>query len=349
MLEVWQMSLKVYELVTERMVAALASGTVPWQRPWSPSAGRPVSMSSSRPYRGANVFLLGLSAMEGGFCSPWWGTYRQISELGGQVRKGERSTLVVFWKRNELAVPRPSAASLADGDAGEAGERVTVPMLRYFRVFNAEQTDGLPSRFQAPADASKLLSGPQQVVEGYLAAGGPRLRHVTGNQAFYLGETDVITLPQPSQFATAEGYYATVFHECGHSTGHASRLARPGITAFDHFGSGRYAREELVAEMTSAMCRAETGTDASGLFDNSAAYIASWLRALRDDKRMVVTAASQAEKACELIVAPSRPADHDHAAVASPVARPRAVARRAAAPADLRDDVAVAETETVDL
>jgi len=143
------------------------------------------------------------------------------------------------------------------------------------------------------------------VLDAYLAGGGPRLRHVAGARAYYTAASDVITLPPPAQFTTPAGYYATAFHECGHSTGHPSRLARPGITTFSHFGSGRYAREELVAEMTSAMLAAETGLGTDSLLGNSAAYIASWLRAVRDDPRLVVVAAARAQRACDLILASS--------------------------------------------
>jgi antirestriction protein ArdC len=291
----------VPRLVTERMIAALRRGTVPWHKPWQAGAGRPRSMSTGQPYRGVNVFLLGMTAAEEGYGSPFWGTYRQIGDLGGQVRKGEQSTLVVFWKRVQI--------EHRDPQTGDPTIK-QLPVLRYYRVFNAAQADHLPERcYPAPGEHTEIAE-PQAVLDGYLA-GGPKLVHAAGDRADYHPATDTIRLPPRAQFRTAEGYYATAFHEAGHSTGHPARLNRPGIAAFDHFGSERYAREELVAQMTSAILCAQTGTDTPEIFDNSASYIAGWLCALNDEKRLVITAAAQAQRATDLIVGPEREAAKD--------------------------------------
>lgn len=284
------MSDRIHEIITERMIAALESGTVPWVKPWNPALGRPRSLASSKPYRGVNTMLLGLAAMQAGYESPIWGTYRQIKELGGQVRRGEKSTPVIFWKRLELTG--------VDELTGEPSSR-QVPMLRQFWAFNVAQADRLPA-WCYPAPGSVCATEPQAVLDGYLEH-GPQLRYVAGDAAHYEGRTDTITLPARSQFTSAADFYSAAFHECGHSTGHPSRLNRAGIADFDHFGSGRYAREELIAQMTSAMLCAETGIETADLFDQSTAYIACWLTALKDDKRLVVTAAAQAQKACDLI------------------------------------------------
>ena len=261
------MSDTVHRIVTERMIAALERGTVPWRKPWQAAAGQPRSMCTGQPYRGVNVFLLGLTAAEEGYSSPFWGTYRQISDLGGQVRKGEHSTLVVFWKQAQ--------AEHRDPQTGELTVK-QLPVLRYYRVFNATQADHLPERFHpAPGEHSEI-SGPQAVLDGYLAR-GPKLVHVAGDRADYHPATDTIRLPLRSQFRSAEGYYATAFHEAGHSTGHPTRLGRPGIAAFDHFGSDKYAREELVAQMSSSLLCAQTGIEDPEIFENSASYIAGWL------------------------------------------------------------------------
>ncbi|MBO0815832.1 MAG: hypothetical protein J2P30_11925, partial [Actinobacteria bacterium] len=182
----------------------------------------------------------------------------------------------------------------------------TVPVLRYFRVFNAGQADGLPGRFHPEPGSFTEITQPQAVLDAYLRDGGPRLEHVAGDRADYDPRTDTMRLPLREQFRTPGGYYAAAFHECGHSTGHASRLDRPGLTAFDHFGSERYAKEELVAEMTASILCAQTGIDDPGIFGNSASYIASWLRALRDDKKLVVSAGAQAQRASETVTGPSR-------------------------------------------
>jgi antirestriction protein ArdC len=209
----------------------------------------------------------------------------------------------VFFKQHEVTSP---------GDHPGETNSTTVPVLRYFRVFSAEQADGLAPKFYPEPGTFTEISQPQDVLDGYLRH-GPRLEHVAGDRADYHWRTDTIRLPRPGQFRTPEGYYATAFHECGHSTGHQSRLARPGIGGFDHFGSDRYAKEELAAEMTSAILCANTGIDTDDEFSNSASYIASWLRALHDDKKLVVSAAAQAQHASDLVIQPSRPAEpHSH-------------------------------------
>jgi antirestriction protein ArdC len=256
-------------------------------------------MSTGQPYRGVNLFLLSLTAGEEGYASPYWATYRQTAALGGQVRQGERSTLVVFWKKAET--------EHRDPQTGEVTVRA-VPVLRYYRVFNAHQADGLPDRFYPAPGEHQPIAGPQAVLDGYLAR-GPRLVHVAGDRADYHPATDTIRLPMPAQFRSPESYCAAAFHEAGHSTGHPHRLNRPGIAAFDHFGSGKYAREELIAEMTSAILCADMGIDNPDLSGNSAAYIAHWLTALDSDHKLVITAAGHAQHATDLITQPEREPD----------------------------------------
>jgi antirestriction protein ArdC len=281
----------IHKIVTDRMIAALQRGTIPWRKPWRADAGQPRSMTTGQPYRGANIFLLSLTAADEGYASPFWGTYRQITGLGGQVRQGERSTMVVFWKKVQ--------AERRDPQTGETTLK-TMPVLRYYRVFNAAQADDLPDRFHPAPGEHNELREPQAVLDQYLAD-GPKLLHVAGDRADYHPATDTIRLPPPAQFHTSQDYYATAFHEAGHSTGHPTRLNRPGIAAFDHFGSGRYAREELIAQMTSSILCAQTGIDDPGIFGNSAAYIANWLTALGNDHKLVITAAGHAQRASDLI------------------------------------------------
>jgi antirestriction protein ArdC len=290
------MSDTIHQIVTQRMIAALGTGTIPWRKPWYPATGRPRSMSTGQPYRGVNLFLLSLTAGEQGYESPYWATYRQTAALGGQVRKGERSTLVVFWKKAET--------QQRDPQTGEVTVK-SVPVLRYYRIFNAHQADGLPDRFYPAPGEHQPIAEPQAVLDGYLAR-GPRLVHMAGERADYDPATDTIRLPLRSQFRTPEGYYAAAFHEAGHSTGHPHRLNRPGIAAFDHFGSGKYAREELVAEMTASILCAQTGIDDPDTFDNSAAYIANWLTALDGDHKLVITTAAHAQHATDRITQPER-------------------------------------------
>jgi antirestriction protein ArdC len=306
------MSDTIHRIITERMLAALERGTIPWRKPWHAEGGRPLSMSSGQPYRGVNVFLLGLTAAEEGYASPHWGTYRQISDLGGQVRKGERSTFVIFWKQAEHTEPDP-----------QTGEITTrrLPVLRYYRVFNAAQADHLPGRFYPSFGQDTEIAEPQAVLDSYLAD-GPRLRHLPGDRAAYNPATDTIQLPLRTQFRAPEHYYATAFHEAGHSTGHPQRLNRAGIADFDHFGSGRYAKEELIAQMTSSLLCAQTGIENPEIFDESASYIAGWLHALNEDKRLVITAAAHAQRASDLIAEPqhqgTRDTEHPRNSLAHP-------------------------------
>jgi antirestriction protein ArdC len=243
--------------------------------------------------------------LERGYRSPWFGTYEQIKAQGGQVRRGEEPTLVTFWK--DWAITEP------DEVTGEPVAK-SVPVLRYFRVLSAEQADwpeAKAAKYLPKIEAEVKLAElpePQAVFDAYIANGGPAVRHAPQNRAYYDRQADQITLPEQSQFKTPGGYWETVLHEAGHSTGHKSRLDRP---FGEKFGCEKYAKEELVAEMTAAMLLAETGVDAEGVFENNAAYVANWLGALKDDKKLVVQAAAQAGKAAELVMEPSREAVAD--------------------------------------
>jgi antirestriction protein ArdC len=295
----------VYDTITHRMIAALEAGTVPWQKPWGAAQGRPLRMSNGEPYLGINVLLLGQTSQERGYASQWWGTIPQINALGGHVmagqnrKEGKGSTTVVWYQDLEVEE--------TDTDTGET-KLVTVPVARAFQVFNADQCEGLPDRFYPQPGSEEVLTEPQAVLDSYLAH-GPRLQHVAGDRAYYTPKTDTITMPLRVQFRSPAHYYSTGFHEATHSTGHPSRLDRPGIAEFDHFGSGRYAREELVAQIGASMLLAETGLDQPDLFDNSAAYVQSWLGALKNDRSLVVKAASQAQKAADFVIEPSRQAE----------------------------------------
>jgi len=291
---------EVYRAVTDRMVEALERGVVPWRRPWT-LAGRPRSLSTGRAYQGVNTWLLSLACQEHGWASPWFGTYRQIRERGGQVRKGERSTLVTLWKTLEKQDRDPGT--------GEVTARA-VPLLRTFRVFNACQADGLPARYFPEPGEERPIAGSQAVFDGYLGQpGAPRLRHDVQGKAYYQPAADEIHLPPMTGHRSPEHYYATAYHEAAHSTGHPSRLNRAGLTSPDAvFGSHAYGKEELVAQMTASMLCAETGIDTDEIFENSAAYIGSWLRTIKSDPRMVVTAAAAAQKATNLITEPGRQA-----------------------------------------
>jgi antirestriction protein ArdC len=281
----------IYQEVTDKMVAALEAGTAPWRKPWNSRSGRPQNLDG-RPYRGVNVLLLAIAAMEGGYSSPFWLTFNQAKERGGSVRKGEKGTLVVFWKtftKTEI-----------DEATGKPVKK-TIPMLRHYIVFNLEQTDDvkLPKRVADWQADEGHEHEPIESAEAIIAAyfeNGPKLRH-GGDRAFYNTVTDIVTVPERTAYANGDEYYATLFHEMGHSTGHESRLARK---FGQNFGDHEYGREELVAEMTSAFLQAETGIETA--LENSAAYLAGWVREIKEDPKAVVVAAGAAQRAADLIL-----------------------------------------------
>lgn len=287
------MSINVYQIITDRILEKLQAGVVPWRQPWSTSL--PKNLVSKKAYRGVNIFLL--SAM--GFSSPYWCSYKQAAKLGGQVRKGEKSTPVVFWKVL---------------DKMEDGKVKKVFILRYFNCFNASQCDGLtlPPTEETRHDFQPL-SECERILQQY--RGAPALVE-GGDRACYIPSRDIIQMPPGDRFSTTEEYYSTRFHESVHSTGAEHRLARKGITDPIRFGSHDYSVEELTAEMGAAFLCGITGIENRTL-DNSAAYIASWSKKLRDEPKWLVEAGSAAQKAVDHILgvthqnAPSKEDEED--------------------------------------
>ncbi len=274
------MSEKVYDRITASIISRLESGVVPWHKPWS-EAGFPSNLVSKRPYRGINVFILGTQ----GFGSPYWMSFRQASELGGTVKKGQKATPVVFWKWPEK-----------DVEAAAAKKAARIPLIRYYSVFNAEQTEGI-SYPTPPVREVHPIEAAETVCLGY--EDPPHIER--GNQACYQPKADAIFMPVMDRFENAEEYYSTLFHELTHSTGHEKRLDRKTLTDLCPFGSTNYSREELIAEMGAAMLSGECGID-HAVIDNSASYIANWLKRLQNDRRLVVAAAGQAQQAVDHIL-----------------------------------------------
>jgi antirestriction protein ArdC len=274
----------IQQEVTDAVLAALDEGTVPWRRPWQVQGGQR-NLQSGRPYRGINQFLTAIRASERGYSSPHWTTFRAAKKAGGAVRKGERGTLVTFWKR--LAVK---------DDEAEGGKRI-IPMLHHYIVFNLEQVDGL----EAPADPEPRTVDPIAEGERVMAdmQNPPQIHH-GGDRAFYRPPVDAVQLPDRDDFRSGASYYHTAFHELTHSTGHASRLAREGIMDVHRFGSADYSREELIAEFGAAMVCGSIGVDPD--IPQSAAYIENWRTVLGRDKRLVIAAAGKAQRAADYIL-----------------------------------------------
>lgn len=280
-------TVNLYETVTNTILDALKRGVVPWRKPWDASVSVPVNVVTSKPYRGVNLFLLAMTP----YTDHRWLTYKQAQEKGGRVRPGEKSTLVVFWKRWE---PKP------ESETDEEAPKTQAPLLRYFNVFNAEQCEGLDlpdvyrpdrrSEHERIAVADLLVdSMPDK----------PTIRE-GGKAAWYRPADDLVNIPSIAKFESSDCYYATLYHELAHATGHEKRLNRKGVTESIQFGSGEYSKEELVAELTSAFCCATIGLDNS-LIEDSASYISGWLGVLRNDPKAVVIAAAQAQRAADYI------------------------------------------------
>jgi antirestriction protein ArdC len=280
--------MNVYEIVTERIVTLLESGTVPWRKPWTGDSSLPQNLRSHKPYRGVNVFLLSCAP----HASPYWVSFKQALQLGGSVRKGEHGYPVVFWLW-------PDKRATAAGDDAEGPTRPgRAPTPRYYTVFNAEQCDGL----ELPPALARPPFEPIERCDA-VVAGMPRppaIRH-GGSMACYSPSQDVVSMPAREAFTVREAYYNVLFHELGHSTGAATRLGRSGVTDPSKFGSHAYSREELIAEMTAAFLCGHCEIAPTTL-DNSAAYLASWLQVLRGDTKLVVQAAAAAQKAADWIL-----------------------------------------------
>jgi len=278
-----------YAEVTARIIAALERGTVPWRHPWRARGLR--NAVSHRPYRGINLLVLSLTSMEAGYDDARWLTYRQAEQLGGHVRRGQHGTRVVFWKWPAREEEREDGPD--DERRGDA-----FPLMRLYTLFNVAQCEGLALPDAEAGEEFDTQERAEAIVAGY--PDGPDVLH-DAEAAYYVPSRDEVHLPPRGAFRDADGYYATLFHELAHSTGHRSRLDREGYQESAPFGSPVYSREELVAEFAAAFLCQEAGIDASRL-DQSAAYIASWLRALQDDRRLAVAAAGQAQRAVDHIL-----------------------------------------------
>ncbi len=286
----------VYQIVTDRITALLEAGVVPWRKGWT-TTGVPRNLASGKAYRGINIWLLSSA----GFTSPYWLTYKQAQERGGNVRKGEKGSVAIFWKLFQRKGDGSQPPATTGQDAGRM-----LPLLRYYTVFNVEQCDGLTD---VPTPEAKTHEHePIAAAEALWNAwtDKPSVTH-QGNAAVYRRDADAITMPPRPQFESAEDYYSTLFHEGTHATGHSARLARATLLESARFGSATYSKEELVAELGSAYLCGVCGI-VDRTVENTAAYLASWLKALPDDKTLIVHAAANAQKAADYILRDYQPA-----------------------------------------
>ena len=272
----------VYDLITERIIAMLEAGTVPWRKPWQAKSGFPRNLVSGKPYRGINVFLLHAMSYE----SPFWLTFKQAQQLGGTVRKGEKACPVVFWKLLEI-------------EDRESHKIEKIPMIRFYYVFNTAQCDRLKD-IPAPVVETPLSAPtkPEEIIA--FMPQRPEIKYGM-HKAFYSPAEDIIAMPDRERFENEAGFFSTLYHEAIHSTGHVSRLNRPTLTESAGFGSNPYCKEELIAEMGAAFLCGQAGIGESTL-ENSAAYLQNWLEQLQNDKKLIVQAAAKAQKAADFIL-----------------------------------------------
>ncbi len=271
-----------YEAITAQIIAQLESGVVPWRKPWT--SRLPMNLKSQKEYRGINVFLLASQ----GYASPYWLTYKQAASIGGNVKRGEHGTKIAFWKIGEYRRQNAENGELSDKPSKSI-------LLRHYSVFNVMQCENLPD-FGTGRSVSPIAD-----CESVVSAMPNAPKVTASNSAWYRPASDTVGIPPISTFHTSEGYYATLFHELAHSTGHGSRVGREGIETLNAFGSESYSKEELVAECAAAMLCGMTGIEKLTL-ENSAAYIATWVKRLKADSKLIISAASQAQKAADYIL-----------------------------------------------
>ena len=290
---------QAYEEITQAILQKLASGTAPWRKPWSASAatlGEAKNLITQKLYNGVNAIL---TAMQG-YESPYWLTEKQATQLGAKLKSEQFATRICHFQPWSRATQNPTPETESKGFAGG--------YLKTFAVYNIDQFENLPERMnpaliypnrqKASQTEFQKIDACEKLSKRFV--GAPKVTHHL-SRACYFPQIDVINMPKPELFTKATDYYATLWHEFGHSTGHTSRLTRKTLMDYNPFGSQNYSKEELVAEMTSAFLCAEAGIDGATL-DNSASYISGWLKVLRNDPKLVVSAAAQAQKAANFIL-----------------------------------------------
>lgn len=269
----------IYGEITNRIIAEMEQGEIPWKKPWMAS-GLAISHTTGKPYSLLNQMLLGRAGE--------YLTFKQVHAEGGCVRKGEKAKMVVFWKWLEK-------------EDEETGEVSQIPFLKYYNVFHIDQCEGITAKHvTSMPDVVEADTEAETIIADYVKREGVTIENLEGNAAFYQPSTDRIVLPLLKQFAETAEYYSTAFHELTHSTGHMKRLAR--IDSPANFGSESYSKEELIAELGSAALVHHCGLETPSSFRNSAAYLQNWLSVLKNDKRFIVSAAGKAEKAVQLIL-----------------------------------------------
>lgn len=275
----------VYEIITERILDKMSEGYIPWKKPWIGSAGS-YNIVSKKPYSITNQILLDHRGA--------YATFKQWQDLGGKIKKGAKSEIVIFWKMQEIEEK--------DEDSGEIRKK-NMPLLRYYRVIHVSNVEGVAQPDPEETFDTEPIQEAEDLLHSYLDREKISLHILQdGNSAYYRPADDSITLPEITQFRIAEEYYSTALHECSHSTMKAWRCDREEENKKAHFGNAVYSREELVAEISSAAILNDLGLETPDTFTNSAAYIQGWSKALKKDPKLFITASGKAEKAANYIL-----------------------------------------------
>lgn len=274
----------VYHMVTDRILKQLEEGVIPWKKPWADCLEGTFNRVSRKSYSLLNQMLLSKNGE--------YATYKQWQQVGGRVKKGEKSEIVVFWKLNEIQ------------EKTETGEVVnrTIPILKYYNVFHISQIENVMPLIRTEQYATNPIEKAEEVLNNYIQREKITLSIQESDRAFYSPSKDSITLPLISQFQKAEEFYSTAFHECGHSTMKKTRCNREDENRSSYFGNDSYSKEELVAEITSATILNSIGIETEQSFKNSASYIQSWIKVLKENTRFIVSASGKAEKAVKYIL-----------------------------------------------
>lgn len=272
----------VYQMVTDRIIEQLEQGIIPWERPWTGVRAGAFNRVSKRPYSLLNQMLLKHTGE--------YATFKQWTELGGKIKKGAKSEIIVFWKILEIE---------EENEKGEK-EKKTLPILKYYNVFHISQVEGVKPLEQPFAEVEPIEEA-DKIIFDYVERENIDFQEKASNEAFYSPARDCVVVPMKEQYQHINEYYSTTFHELTHSTGHKNRLDRLQSGAVAAFGSETYSKEELVAEIGSASIMNMLGIETTKTFRNSAAYIQNWLSVLKNDNNMIISAASKAEKAVDYI------------------------------------------------
>lgn len=280
------MSINVYEMVTNRIIEQLENNIIPWEKPWSGTIDGAFNRISKKPYSILNQMLLKYDNE--------YASFKQWQDLGGHIRKGEKSEMVVFWKMYPIKEKQDDGTEIIK----------TIPLLKYINVFHISQVDGVEPLKQKITHDIEPIDKAEKILNDYWNRENITIEHVKGDKAFYSPMFDKIQLPLFEQFKQSEEYYSTAFHESVHSTMKESRCNRQEDRKGKvvSFSSEEYSKEELVAEIGSAQLMNIVGIETTKSFRNSTAYIQSWLKVLRNDNKFIVSASSKAEKAVNYIL-----------------------------------------------